>query len=146
MEFKAKTFDELTTRELYEILKARCLIFTVEQKIICVDPDGMDYQSLHCFLEDGGNIIAYLRAFVEDEKTGTVKIGRVLSVTHGEGHGTKLMRLAIPEIKNRLGCQKISVHAQKHAESFYALFGFKPVSDDFLEEGVLHVAMELDAP
>lgn len=32
MEFFAKTFDELTTKELYEILKSRSQIFTIEQK------------------------------------------------------------------------------------------------------------------
>ena len=30
MEFFAKTFDELTTKELYEILKSRSQIFTIE--------------------------------------------------------------------------------------------------------------------
>lgn len=29
MEFFAKTFDELTTKELYEILKSRSQIFTI---------------------------------------------------------------------------------------------------------------------
>lgn len=35
MEFFAKTFDELTTKELYEILKSRSQIFTIEQNIHC---------------------------------------------------------------------------------------------------------------
>ena len=34
MELKAKTFDELTTKELYEILKSRAEIFVVEQNCI----------------------------------------------------------------------------------------------------------------
>jgi ElaA protein len=33
--------------------------------------------------------------------------------------------------------------AQKHAVGFYKKFGFKEVSDDFLEEGIVHVKMEL---
>ena len=37
MEFFAKTFDELTTKELYEILKSRSQIFTIEQNIHCQD-------------------------------------------------------------------------------------------------------------
>ncbi len=140
MTFRAKTFNELSLSELYEILAARCQIFTVEQKIICLDQDGTDYDSLHCFIENDGKIEAYLRAYICEE--GTVKIGRVLSVTHGIGLGSKLMEQALPEIKKHFGCEQITVHAQKHAEGFYALFGFVPISEDFLEEGVLHVAME----
>ena len=45
MEFFAKTFDELTTKELYEILKSRSQIFTIEQNIHCQDMDDIDYNS-----------------------------------------------------------------------------------------------------
>lgn len=41
-------------------------------------------------------------------------------------------------------CKKISMHAQKHATGFYEKFGFKTVSNEFLEEGVIHVTMELE--
>lgn len=41
MEFFAKTFDELTTKELYEILKSRSQIFTIEQNIHCQDMDDI---------------------------------------------------------------------------------------------------------
>ena len=34
--------------------------------------------------------------------------------------------------------------AQKHATGFYEKFGFQITSDDFLEEGVVHVVMELE--
>ena len=37
MIWKTKTFDELTTRELYEILKSRAEIFVKEQGINYVD-------------------------------------------------------------------------------------------------------------
>ena len=50
MEFFAKTFDELTTKELYEILKSRSQIFTIEQNIHCQDMDDIDYNSLHCYI------------------------------------------------------------------------------------------------
>ncbi len=33
--------------------------------------------------------------------------------------------------------------AQKHAVGFYEKFGFETTSTDFLEEGVVHVVMEL---
>ena len=41
-------------------------------------------------------------------------------------------------------CHKIIMDAQKHAKGFYEKFGFRAVSNDFLEEGVLHVAIEIE--
>ena len=56
MSFYAKRFDELTSRELYEILRSRAEIFVVEQKISYVDMDEIDYNCLHCYIEDGGRV------------------------------------------------------------------------------------------
>jgi predicted GNAT family N-acyltransferase len=52
------------------------------------------------------------------------------------------METALPVIKAEFGCDKISFHAQKHAEGFYLKLGFKTVSDVFLEEGIEHVIMK----
>ena len=142
MEFKAKFFDELTTRELYEIVRARTEIFLLEQKIICQDFDGIDYDSLHCYLEQDGKIKAYLRAYRAED--GSVKIGRVLSITHGIGLGTRLMKDAIPLIKNSFGCTAIKLNSQKQAQGFYEKLGFAVCSAEFLEEGIPHVKMILD--
>lgn len=92
MQFKAKNFSELTATEIYEILKARAEGFVVEKKISCVDTDDVDYRARHCFLEENGKVIAYLRAFYEDEKKDTVHIGRVLTIEHGKGIGAILMK------------------------------------------------------
>lgn len=142
MIFKVKTFDELTTKELYEILKARCEIFLLEQRIICQDMDDVDYKSLHCFFEDDGKVAACLRAYYLDDNT--VKIGRVLTRVHGTGLGKRLMDESLAAIKERMPCKKIHVSAQKHAAGFYAMAGFKVTSGDYLEEGVVHVAMEME--
>ena len=42
MKTVSKFFDELTTRELYEILKSRMEIFVVEQKCVYQDFDDID--------------------------------------------------------------------------------------------------------
>ena len=59
MELVSKSFDDLTTRELYEILKARSAIFVVEQNCVCQDIGWRDPGSLHVYLEDGGQVVAY---------------------------------------------------------------------------------------
>lgn len=142
MNFFAKPFCELTTTELYEILKSRTEIFLLEQKIVCQDMDDVDYDSLHCFLHDGKRVVAYLRAFSSEPQT--MIVGRVLSLEHHRGLGSELMRKSLEEIKSRFDCKTIRIHAQKQAVGFYEAFGFVVVSDEFLEEGVIHLTMELN--
>lgn len=141
MKLHIKFFEELTTKELYEIVRARTEIFLLEQYIICQDFDRVDYEALHCFLEEDGKVLAYLRAFAVEK--GVAKVGRVLSVTHNQGHGRKLMTESLPYIREKLGAEKVVVHAQKTAQGFYDKLGFGVTSDDYLEEGIPHVTMEL---
>ena len=61
MELKVRRFDELTVRELYAILKLRCDVFVVEQECIYPDPDNKDMSAYHVWLEEDGEILAYLR-------------------------------------------------------------------------------------
>ena len=144
MNFTVKSFEELKTSELYEILKSRAEVFLLEQNILCQDMDDIDYESYHFFIKDGERIIAYLRAYYTDEENKIMKIGRVLTLSHGNGTGRILMDNTINEIKNRFDCEKVIVNAQKQAEGFYEKCGFKTVSDEFLEEGIPHVKMELE--
>ena len=141
MNFYAKTFEELSNKQLYEILKSRAEIFLLEQNIVCQDLDGIDYKSLHCFFEEDDRIIAYLRAYLLDK--GIVKIGRVLTLTHGKGTGRALMEKSLAAINSHFSPEKICINAQKHAVGFYEKFGFKVTSEEFLEEGVPHLSMEL---
>ena len=140
MELVSKSFDDLTTRELYEILKARSAIFVVEQNCVYQDIDGRDPESLHVYLEDGGQVVAYLRAFVKEP--GVVQMGRVLTVDRGVGLGKKLLKAGIEEIRERFHPGKIYIEAQSYAVGFYAREGFRVTSEEFLEDGIPHVKME----
>jgi len=144
MQLIVKEFNELTTKELYEILKSRAEIFIIEQNINYQDLDDIDYKSLHCFYQEDEKVIAYLRAFYKDDNKDIVKIGRVLTLNHGIGLGKKILSESLPEIKKILSPKKITMSAQKYAIGFYEKFGFKVVSDEFIEEEILHVIMELD--
>ncbi len=139
-----KTFQELDTKELYEILKARASIFIMEQNINYQDMDDIDYKSIHFFYMENDKVVAYLRAFYKDDDKEIVQIGRVLTLEHGKGLGKKLIENSLPEIKKRLPSKKIMMDAQTHAISFYEQFGFDVTSEEFLEEGIMHVQMELE--
>ena len=141
MNLIAKYFNELTTTELYEILKARSEIFIMEQNILYQDMDDVDYESLHCFFVEDNKVVAYLRAFYNEDNV--VKLGRVLTLKHGNGIGKDLLEQSLIAIKEKMKCKKICMDAQKYAVGFYEKFGFKVTSEDFLEEGVVHNTMEL---
>ena len=103
--------------------------------------DDVDYDSLHCFFVEDNKVIAYLRAFYE--KDNILKLGRVLTLKHGNGVGRDLLEQSLMAIKEKMKCRKICMDAQKYAVGFYEKFGFKVTSEDFLEEGIVHSAMEL---
>ena len=55
----------------------------------------------------------------------------------------ELIKKSLPVIKEHFGTDTVALNSQSHAESFYAIFGFKTVSEEFLEAGVPHVKMEM---
>lgn len=144
MHLEAKWFNELTSKELYEILKSRAEIFIKEQQINYQDMDDIDYKALHCYFIQENRVVAYLRAFYIDEANKIVKVGRVLTLHHGKGLGRKILEESINAIRDKMKAKTISMNAQKHAIGFYEKLGFTVTSEEFLEEGVIHVKMELN--
>ena len=143
MKIIVKKFNELTTTQVYEILKVRTEIFTFEQRIDYLDMDDIDYNSYHFFFEDGKNVAAYLRAYYKDDDESVIYVGRVLSNPHGIGLGTKLMNQTVEWIRMNTPCRKICLDSQIGAVGFYEKLGFKTVSDEFIEAGIPHIQMEL---
>ncbi|BAK81152.1 GNAT family N-acetyltransferase [Candidatus Arthromitus sp. SFB-rat-Yit] len=141
MRLVVKYFEELTTIELYEILKSRMEIFVVEQKSTHQDLDDKDYQSLHIFFEDNRRVVGYVRAFFKEDNV--VQMGRVLTLYHGKGIGRKLLKEGIEHIKNKMNPKEIYIDAQSYAVGFYELVGFEVCSDEFIRDGIPHIAMNL---
>lgn len=139
-----KTFDELTIKELYELLKSRAEIFVVGQNCAYQDLDDIDYNSIHVFYQnDNGNVTAYLRLFRRNDDPDVIQMGRVLTLEHGVGLGGKILHDGIDVAKNYMKAKKIYIEAQTYAIGFYEREGFKICSEEFLEEGIPHVKMEL---
>lgn len=142
MKLVVKYFNDLTTMELYELLKTRIAIFVVEQNCVYQDLDDKDYNSLHVFFEDNGKVVACLRAFLKEDNV--VQIGRVLTLHHGNGLGGKLLKEGIAQIKSKMNPKKIYIEAQCYATGFYEREGFKVCSEEFLKDGIPHIAMDLE--
>lgn len=144
MNMVVKSFEELTKRELYEILRVRSEVFVVEQKCVYQDLDGLDYNSIHVFFEEGGKVQACLRVFMREEQEKLVQIGRVLTYKRGVGLGLELLLKGIEVAKIYFQAKKLYLEAQVYAIGFYEKAGFKVVSEEFLEDGIPHVCMELE--
>ena len=141
MNFVAKSFNELSNREVYEILKARAKVFMVEQKIWYLDRANVDYSAYHLFLEENGEVMAYLRAFSGGTE-GEIHIGRVLSVEHSKGLGTLLMNNAFEFFKEN-NLKSIVLNSQITAVRFYEKLGFNTTGQEFIEAGIPHIKMEI---
>ena len=142
MEYVAKRFDELTAREVHEIVMTRFTVFVDGQNCPWREElDGLDPQAFHVFLRDENGIAAYLR--VLDEGDGIAHIGRVLAVRRRQGLGTQVLERGIAFCRDELHARKIVIHAQCYVQAFYERAGFVVTSDVFDEVGIPHVMMEL---
>ena len=143
MKFEIKHFNELSTNELYEILKTRSEIFVVDQNCVYQDLDDKDQDAIHIFCwNDEGRVAACLRVFWKDKDTGVAQIGRVVTLEHGTGLGGRMLHEGVELAINKFGARKIYLEAQEYAIGYYAKEGFKVVSEPFLEDGIPHVQME----
>lgn len=139
MELKTKTFDRLSTGELYDILAARCAVFIVEQNCPYQDIDGTDRDAVHIWLEDEGKIKAYLRVFEKD--AATAQIGRVITLDRGKGFGRTVLKEGITACRETLGKSRIYLEAQCYATGFYEKEGFVCFGEEFLEDDIPHIRM-----
>ena len=140
MKCKLKEFIELTTEELYEILKLRAEVFVVEQNCPYQDLDDKDQSSYHLFVEDNGQIIAVLRILPENVAYKEMAIGRLIvkKSYRGKGISRKMMVRAMEFITEDLGKEKIRLSGQAYLSDFYQSLGFEKVSEMYLEDGIEH--------
>lgn len=145
MKWKVKTFDELTTAELYNILQERVDVFVVEQKCIYRELDGFDQSSYHFYASDEDEIIAYTRILLPGTAYDNLSVGRVMvkEQYRGRGLATELVTRTLEFIRMELKETIIMLQAQEHLLPFYTSFGFRQVSEVYLDEGIPHADMIL---
>ncbi len=143
--WKVLPFNELSTTELYEILRSRSEVFVVEQNCIYQDLDSKDLQCLHLIgrEEVAGPLAAYTRIVPPGISFTEPSIGRVLTTAAFRRHsyGKQLMLKSIEVVKAHFPHQGIRIGAQTYLDQFYQSLGFKPDGEKYDEDGIEHVEM-----
>lgn len=138
-QLRVSAAPDLDVGTAYRILQLRVAVFVVEQKCAYQELDGRDLEAgtTHVWVEDGRDIIGYLRILREGEDE--FRIGRVCVVERSRNSGVaaRLMHAAIDQIDPH----PCVLDAQSHMAGWYARFGFAPDGEEFVEDGIPHLPM-----
>ena len=63
LDIQTKTFNQLNTTELYDLLQLRSEVFVVEQDCVYQDIDGKDQKAVHILGYKDEKLVAYTRIF-----------------------------------------------------------------------------------
>lgn len=131
---------ELTALELHGILRLRSDVFVVEQRCAYADIDGRDADpdTEHLWIEEDGEVVAALRILQSD----VPRIGRIVTRADRRGHG--LASVLLTAALDRTS-RPVELNAQARLSQWYEGFGFARCSDEWVEDGIVHVRMRLPA-
>lgn len=141
MTLHKKTFRELTTDDLYELLRVRSDVFVVEQNCVYQDLDYDDQKAIHLWLTVDDKVVALARVCPADTHMKEISIGRVISTERGKGYGKQIMLHAIEAAIEHFDAKLIDIEAQEYAKGFYEGVGFKQSSEKFMLDGIPHIKM-----
>ncbi|UDF14112.1 GNAT family N-acetyltransferase [Antiquaquibacter oligotrophicus] len=136
--------DELSTDELYAVLKLRTDVFFLEQHI---DEEELDWRDLepttvHYFVREGRDVVACLRVLLDDEpehRDARRIVGRV--VVHADHRGKGLAHALLEAAIADFGGDSMLLHAQEYIAPLYARHGFVAFGDVYQEAGIPHLSM-----
>lgn len=143
MEIEVKSFEELSRKELYDLLQLRSEVFVVEQDCVYQDIDGKDECALHILGWEDNRLVAYARCFQAGDYFDQAAIGRILVRENYRklGYGHQITAAAIKAIKSKFKADTIKISAQTYLVIFYESHGFKTTGSRYLEDGIPHIAM-----
>lgn len=144
MELIQKHFSQLTTAELQKLYQLRVAVFVVEQQCPYQEVDAADVSACHLWLQEGEEILAYLRVLPKGVNFDEVSIGRVIAVRRRQGLGSRILAAGIRAAREEFGAESVVLEAQVYARRLYEKAGFQAVSEEFLEDGIPHIRMRLE--
>ena len=136
MNLTVKPFGALTASELYEILRLRSEVFIVEQKGCYPDLDGIDYESIHIYMEkEDGTVDGCIRVFSKEDEPGTAQLGRLVVRPRLQGLGRALMEKAEQAAVSHFGSSRLFLTGRRSARGFYEKCGYtRQLPEGYTEE------------
>lgn len=139
--------SQLSTEQLYQLLRLRNEVFIVEQQCIYQDIDNQDLvgNNRHLLGLQNNQLVAYARILATQTN---LSIGRVITAPNfrNQGLGKELLECALMLCKKH--CPNhlpIYLSAQAHLQAFYSSFGFIAEGDIYDEDGIPHIKMKNNA-
>lgn len=144
LSFSQKKFDKLSLQELHDIYALRSEVFVVEQDCVYQDIDGKDLSSIHVLGFENKKLVAYARILDEGlSYSNYASIGRIVVSPpyRGKNIGHSLVEFSVKTTKKIYEQKPIKISAQAHLENFYKKHHFKTTGENYLEDGIPHIAM-----
>ena len=143
LNYVIKHFNELSTKELYALLRLRNEVFIVEQNCPYLDLDDKDQASYHLLYYADDQLAGHTRLLPGGLSYDDVSIGRVATASsyRGLGLGKKLMEASIEGCYGKFGRSAIRISAQLYLLKFYRSLGFKEEGASYEEDGIPHIEM-----
>lgn len=147
-------FEQLTTHQLYDLLKLRVDVFVVEQNCPYPELDDKDraegvYQLLgYQYNQEtkSDELVACARLLPKGISFDAVSFGRIATKmsARGSGIGRQLLQKTLDECQDLWPNQPIKIQAQQYLTEFYQSFGFVGYTDAYLEDGIPHIDMQIE--
>ena len=144
MEITCKHFKELSTEELYNIIRLRLEVFSVEQNCPYQDADGKDQQSWHLMIYNDKELVGYSRILPKGVAYADyASIGRVVTAksVRMQGVGKLLMKESLEQAAKLFGKVPLKISAQAYLRKFYTSFGFIATGEEYIEDHIPHIGM-----
>lgn len=141
-----KKFSELMPYQLYAIMQLRNEVFVVEQNCVFQDADDKDQDCYHLMGFIDNKLGAYTRLVPPGVIYPEISIGRVVTSpwVRRSGAGKELVKKSIENCYHLFGEKPIKIGAQLYLKKFYESFGFRQISEVYLEDGIEHIYMRKD--
>lgn len=145
VDWHLKAFENLSKKELYEILKIRQEVFIIEQECLFEDIDNYDFNAYHFigYINNNNALGAYLRMILCSDDAQEIYFSRVLVNKNfrkiGLGRDLLLTALSQPLTKRK----RVIIAAQAYLKEFYQSIGFLQISNEYLEDNLMHIKMAL---
>jgi predicted GNAT family N-acyltransferase len=126
--------------EVDAALELRHRVFCGEQGVSpAADRDGRDPEATHVVALDDGYMVGTCRLLF---RGSVARLGRLVVARERRRNGLGGLILAEAARASReAGADRIELHAQTYARELYEREGYSDVGDEFVEEGIVHVAM-----